>query len=117
MAYGFGIGSLTVLLDNLVDREVDAAAGGHNYLDYYACSAAAATRLAAIAQGADREVRALRRHRRHEAIVAGVLGFYLSAPATSSTYARPIKRALLAQASPAVWPIILAMRARHRIGG
>jgi tetraprenyl-beta-curcumene synthase len=115
-AYCFGVGSLTVLLDNLVDREADTAAGGHNYLGYYACPASAALRLVSIAQSAGREVGALRRRRHHEAIVAGVLGFYLSAPAARTGYARPIKRELLAQASPAVWPILLAMRARRSIG-
>jgi tetraprenyl-beta-curcumene synthase len=116
-AYCFGIGSLTVLLDNLVDGEADAAGGGHNYLDYYACPASAASRLASIAQSANREARALLRRRQHEAIVAGVLGFYLSAPGARTGYAHPIKRELLAQASPAVWPILLAMRARRWIGG
>ena len=35
-AYFPSIGALTVLLDDLVDRDEDAAAGAHNYLAYYA---------------------------------------------------------------------------------
>jgi tetraprenyl-beta-curcumene synthase len=115
-AYRFGIGSLTVLLDNAVDREADRVAGGHNYLDYYASSATAALRLASIARNVGADVRALPRHRRHEVLVAGVLGFYLSAPAARTTYARPIQRELLAQASPAVWTIFAAMRVRRWLG-
>ena len=34
-AYFPSIGALTVLLDDLVDRDEDAAAGAHNYLAYY----------------------------------------------------------------------------------
>lgn len=117
MAYGFGIGSLTVLLDNLMDREADAASGGHNYLNYYACPVSVAEGLSWIACRADTGVRALRKSHRHEAIVAGVLGFYLSAPEARTDYAQPITRELLAQASPAVWLILLAMRARRWIGG
>lgn len=35
-AYFPPIGALTVLLDDLVDREEDAASGQHNYMGYYA---------------------------------------------------------------------------------
>ncbi len=112
-AYRFGIGSLTVLLDNVVDREADLADGGHNYLDYYSRPAVAAVRLASIACGVSADLRVLHRHRRHEVILAGVLGFYLSAPGARTAYARPIKQELLAQASPAVWAILVAMRARR----
>jgi len=115
-AYGLGIGSLTVLLDNLVDADADADADTHNYLSYYGCPAVAATRLASIARGVDADLRVLPRRRRHELIAAGVLGFYLSAPEARSAYALPVKRALLAQASPTVWTILLAMRVRRRIG-
>jgi tetraprenyl-beta-curcumene synthase len=116
-AYCFGIGSLTVLLDNLVDRETDAAEGTHNYLNYYSCLAAAASRLASIACGAGADLRLLPRRRAHELIAAGVLGFYLSAPEAHTAYARPIKRALLADASPAVWTILGAMRVRRLLSG
>jgi tetraprenyl-beta-curcumene synthase len=116
-AYCFGIGALAVLLDNLVDRVLDAAVDDHNYLSYYDSAETAARRLATIAEEALVMLRRLDRHRRHEAVLAGVLAFYLSAPGAGAPYARPIKRELLAHASPAVWPILLALRLRRAIGG
>jgi len=115
-AYSLGIGALAVLLDNLVDRALDAAAGGHSYLGYYDSAEVAARRLAAIADETLVALRALPRHPRHEALLAGVLAFYLSAPAAAEPYARPIARELLAHASPAVWPILLALRLRRAAG-
>ena len=45
-AYFPSIGALTVLLDDLVDRDQDRAAGEHNYLDYYGDAEDAAERIA-----------------------------------------------------------------------
>lgn len=115
-AYAFGVGALTVLLDNLVDRALDAAAEGHSYLSYYNSAETAARRLTTIADETLVALRALPRHWRHEALLAGVLAFYLSAPAAADPYARPIARELLAHASPAVWPILCALRLRRAAG-
>ncbi|HZV75784.1 MAG TPA: DUF2600 family protein [Conexibacter sp.] len=114
--YYLGVGCLTVLLDNLVDREADATDGAHSYLDYYGCAAEAASRLAAIVELAGEATRSLRGRRRHEVILAGVLGFYLSAPGVRTDYARLIRTRVLERAGPAVWPILLMMRARRRFG-
>lgn len=116
MLYFMSVGSLTVLLDNLVDHDRDRRAGGHNYLDYYAGPEEAGRRLASIVEDARLAARALRlRRRRHEAIVAGVLGFYLSAPEARTPYARVIASQLLERASRAVWLILFAMRVRRRL--
>jgi tetraprenyl-beta-curcumene synthase len=106
------VGALTVLLDDLIDREEDLATGEHNYLTYYPDSRASAVRIALIAGRAKAATARLRKARRHRAILAGVVGFYLSAPAAGSGYARPIRERLLEALDPTVRPIMAAMRLR-----
>jgi tetraprenyl-beta-curcumene synthase len=112
-AYFPSIGALTVLMDDLVDRDRDAAACSHNYFDYYASSGAAAERIADILGQAEAAIGALRHRRGHAAILAGVLGFYLSAREADTAYARPIKARLLASSDRHVSPILAAMRLRR----
>jgi hypothetical protein len=106
------IGALTVLLDDLIDLDDDLRAGQHNYLGYCAGEEEAATRIGLLAGRARAATKGLRRERRHRAILAGIAGFYLSAPTASSGYARPIRERLLASLDPTVRPIMLAMRLR-----
>jgi tetraprenyl-beta-curcumene synthase len=101
-AYFPSIGALTVLLDDLVDREEDEAAGEHSYLRHYRSDADAAERLEAIAGLADRSVSTLPRSGRHRAILSGVLAFYLSSPGVAASGARSIRDRLLASSGPVV---------------
>ncbi|MGE5527098.1 MAG: DUF2600 family protein, partial [Methanosarcina sp.] len=112
-AYCPSIGALTVLLDDLVDRDADLAAGEHNYLGYYRDTEEAAERIAAIGREATTAVRALPRRRRHAAILAGVAAFYLSAPAAQSAYAAPIRQRLLEALGPGTKPLAAFMRLRR----
>lgn len=112
-AYFPPIGALTVLLDDLIDREEDLASGEHNYLGYYTSSEQAAARIALLASRARTAITGLRRARRHRAILAGVAAFYLSAPAAMSGYARPIRERLLKATDLTVRPIMVAMRLRR----
>lgn len=80
-AYFPSIGALTVLLDDLVDLDEDIASGEHNYVAYLADDAAFADRAGALANAAMTAIAALPRRGRHEAILAGVAGFYLAQPA------------------------------------
>jgi tetraprenyl-beta-curcumene synthase len=112
-AYFPSVGALTVLLDDLVDRDEDAACGAHNYLAYYACSEEAAARLDLIAQLARSALAGLRHRHRHAAILAGVAGFYLSAEQAETPYAQPIRDRLLRSTGPAVRPIVTFMRRRR----
>jgi tetraprenyl-beta-curcumene synthase len=112
-AYFPAIGALTVLLDDLIDRDQDAATGAHNYLAYYGDSEEAAARLDLIAHLARSGLTRLRHRRRHAAILAGVAGFYLSAAAAETPYARPIRERLLRSTGPAVRPIVAFMRRRR----
>jgi tetraprenyl-beta-curcumene synthase len=113
-AYFPSIGALTVLLDDLIDRDEDAASAAHNYLAYYASNEDAANRLELIARIAGTAIAELRHSHRHAAILAGVLGFYLSAEEAETPYARPVRDRLLRSAGPAVRPIVAFMRRRRR---
>ena len=79
-AYDPWIGALTVILDDLVDRERDADEGDHNYLGHYGSEAP--DRIDLLVAGAHRALRATRRRGVHEAILNGVLAYYLGRPAT-----------------------------------
>jgi tetraprenyl-beta-curcumene synthase len=112
-AYFPPIGALTVLLDDLIDRDEDTARGAHNYLAYYRDSEDAANRLELISRMAGAAIAKLRHRRRHAAILAGVAGFYLSAQQADTPYARPSRERLLASGGPAVRPIVAVMRRRR----
>jgi tetraprenyl-beta-curcumene synthase len=99
-AYFPSIGALTVLLDDLVDRDADRASGQHNYLDRYPDDAAAAERIEAIAGHARRSISPLPRSALHRAILSGVLAFYLSAPGARAAGTQPIRNRLLASSGP-----------------
>ena len=112
-AYFPPVGALTVLLDDLVDRDEDLAADAHNYLSYYRDAEDAANRIGFLASRGTASMAPLRQPRRHAAILAGVAGFYLSAPGADAAFARPVAAALLEALGPAVRPIVVAMRRRH----
>ena len=89
------IGALTVLFDDLVDRDHDLETGEHNYLDYYD-GRGGGRRTGSVCSPAVPSVhRASARWRLHRAILAGVAGFYLSVRAADGGYARPIRARLL----------------------
>jgi tetraprenyl-beta-curcumene synthase len=111
-AYFPPIGALTVLLDDLVDRDEDLAAGAHNYTAYYEDAEEAAARLALLAHRARAATAPLRNRDRHRAILAGVAGFYLAAPGARSPYAEPAAEALLHVLGPPVRLIATFMRRR-----
>jgi tetraprenyl-beta-curcumene synthase len=94
-AYFPSIGALTVLLDDLVDLEEDLAAGEHNYISYYADDQDVADRLGSIADRAEATLEPLPHRFRHEAILAGVIGFYLARPAARAPRWTPTRERLL----------------------
>lgn len=113
-AYQPPIGALTVLLDDLVDRDADRASGEHNYLAYYESPEAAAERMALIAARAEALVGRLPNAGRQRAILAGVAGFYLSAPAAETPCARPVRERLLEALGPGARFLAGFMRLRRR---
>ncbi len=115
-AYFPSVGALTVILDDLVDREADRAAGEHSYLPYYAGPEQAAERIAAIGTAASAALAGLPQARRHVAILAGVAAFYLSSPESETALARPIRERLFAVLGPAAGTLSVFVRLR-RLGG
>jgi tetraprenyl-beta-curcumene synthase len=113
-AYFPPLGALTVFLDDLVDHDQDAAAGGHDYLAYYRDGEEAAERLELISELGRAAIARLRQPRRHAAILAGVVGFYLSTPEADTPHAAPLRDRLLAASGPAVPPVVAFMRRRRR---
>jgi tetraprenyl-beta-curcumene synthase len=101
-AYFPSIGALTVLLDDLVDRDADRAAGQHSYLRHYPTDAAAAGRIEAVVDLARRSLSPLPRSSLHRAILAGILAFYLSSPGAAAPPARNIRDQLLSSSGPVV---------------
>jgi tetraprenyl-beta-curcumene synthase len=112
-AYFPPIGALTVLLDDLIDREDDRQAGEHNYLSYLANESEAVNRIGLLANRARAAITQLRQARRHRAILSGVAAFYLSASTVDSGYARPIRGRLFESLDPTVRLIMVAMRLRR----
>jgi tetraprenyl-beta-curcumene synthase len=112
-AYFPSIGALTVLLDDLVDREADEAAGEHSYLRHFSSDAEAAARLETIAGLADRSVSPLPRSGRHRAILSGVLALYLSSPGAAAPGARAIRDRLLASSGPTVRALAGVLRRKR----
>lgn len=120
-AYQPPIAALTVLLDDLVDREEDRAAGEHNYVDYYAGPVEAAERMAAIGERARALTATLPRAARHRAILAGVAAYYLGGTVADDGFAAPVRRRLLAALGPgtrvlAAFTGIRGRAARRRSG-
>lgn len=113
-AYFPPIGALTVLLDDLIDLDEDLSAGAHNYMTYFASNLVAADRLALMTSRARAAAAKLRHGRRHAAILAGVAGFYLSAPGATTSYAAPIRRRIIESLGFAVRPILATMRLSSR---
>jgi len=113
-AYFPPIGALTVLLDDLVDRDDDIAAGEHNYLDYYPSNEIAAERFAFLTRESQTSVARLRFDRQHAAILLGVGGFYLSTAAAKDDFGSPIRDRMLCALGAAVYPILAAMRVLRR---
>jgi tetraprenyl-beta-curcumene synthase len=107
------VGALTVLLDDLTDRDDDLSTGEHNYLSYCSGPEQAAARIGLLADRARAATTALRDGRRHRAILAGVAAFYLSAPSNRRGYAGPIRERLLDSLGPTVRPLVAALRLRR----
>ena len=99
-SYFPSIGALTVLLDDLVDRELDLAAGEHSYLRHYSSDAAAAERLERVANFARGEISRMPDPAPHQAILSGILAFYLSDPGAAAPGARRIRDQLLQASGP-----------------
>ena len=111
-AYFPSIGALTVLLDDLADRDEDAETGDHSYMSRYS-SDEAADRLDLILGLARGRLAELRHHRRHAAILTGVIAYYLGTPGAQTPFAAPARKRLLASSGPELRVISTFLRLRH----
>jgi tetraprenyl-beta-curcumene synthase len=83
-AYWPWAGALHSLLDSLVDRVEDAATGQFSLVGGYPSAAYAGGRLRLLAARAISDARALPGGRRHELVIASMVGYYLSGPAPAA---------------------------------
>lgn len=115
-AYFPWIGALHILLDSLIDRSEDVAAGHHCLVDHYASDVEAAIRLGAITARATRATELLPQSAEHATILAAMTSFYLSSPTASApgaaSAARQVRRSMGAQAAPTM----AVLRARRAMG-
>ena len=90
-AYFPWIGGLHSLLDNLIDKHEDEAAGHRSLVEYYGPQRAA-ERMRWMAEQAVRLAAALPHSRRHTVVLAGMIGNYLSTPEAHSPELAPGQR-------------------------
>lgn len=90
-AYFPWIGSLHSLLDSLVDRAEDAAAGQANLVAHYESLEQASERVATIAREAARHAGELPHASWHTVVLGGMVGSYLSKPEASAPAARSLR--------------------------
>jgi tetraprenyl-beta-curcumene synthase len=111
-AYFPWIGGLHSLLDNLIDKHEDEAAGHRSLLEYYGPQRAAQRMrwLAVEAMGATRE---LPHHRRHVVILAAMIGSYLSTPEAHSPELEPVSRSVLETVGALQRPTMLVFELRR----
>lgn len=114
-AYFPPICALSTLLDSFVDREPDALTDNHSAYGHYPNPEIAAERLALIASEAWIAAHELRHGARHAAIVAGIVGYYLSAAGSTSPDDEIAARAVTARLGFALTGIMATMRLRRRI--
>lgn len=112
-AYFPWIGSLHTLLDSLIDRREDAAAGQRSLLDYYASPQDAARGLARLAVESLRQATALPHGYRHSLVLAGMASHYLSAREATLPEALPASRSVLAAIGGLAAPTMLVMGVRR----
>jgi tetraprenyl-beta-curcumene synthase len=115
-AYFPWIGSLHLLLDSLVDRREDAAAGQRSLLDYYSSPEEAAARLGLLAAESVHRIRALPHGHQHGLLLAGMASHYLSMPEASQPDALLTARSVLAAIGGLASPTMLVMSARRAAG-
>jgi tetraprenyl-beta-curcumene synthase len=112
-AYFPPICAISALLDSLIDLPHDANTINHSFAAHYATSSHAAERYAAILADADGQLSRLRHARRHRIILAGITGYYLSAPEARDKFAHTVTTRAIDTASPVIWPILAVMRVRR----
>jgi tetraprenyl-beta-curcumene synthase len=116
-AYFPSIGALHSLLDHLVDRGEDAAAGQRNLIDYYPTTERAAERMWILARRAALAAEALpQADHRHTIVLAAMTANYLSDPAAAAPATAPIARTVTDAIGALIAPSLLVFKARALAG-
>jgi tetraprenyl-beta-curcumene synthase len=106
------IGGLHSLLDNLIDKHEDEAAGHRSLIEYYGPEQAA-QRMRWIAEKALEKANELPHSRRHIVILAAMIGNYLATPEAHSAELKPIGDSVLATVSALRRPTMLVFELRR----
>ena len=111
-AYFPWIGGLHSLLDNLIDKREDEAAGHRSLVEYYGPQRAA-QRMRWLAMEATRAAHGLPHSRRHVVILAAMIGNYLSTPEAHSPELEPVSEAVLETVGELQKPTMLVFKLRR----
>lgn len=111
-AYFPWIGGLHSLLDNLIDKHEDEAAGHRSLVEYYGPQAAAQRMRLLTGQALD-AARDLPRANGHRVILVGMIGSYLSVAQARTAALEPVASAVLGAAGPLVKPTLLVFKLRE----
>jgi tetraprenyl-beta-curcumene synthase len=111
-AYFPWIGGLHSLLDNLIDKREDEAAGHRSLVEYYGPERAA-QRMRWMAEQATRVADELPQSRRHTVILAAMIGNYLSTPEAHSSQLEAVSQAVLATTGALARPTLLVFELRR----
>jgi len=111
-AYFPWIGGLHSLLDNLIDKREDEAAGHRSLIEYYG-PLGAAQRMKWLAEQAARVARELPHHRRRIVILAAMIGNYLSTQEAHTSELEPVSESVLATVDELRRPTMLVFKLRR----
>jgi tetraprenyl-beta-curcumene synthase len=111
-AYFPWIGGLHSLLDNLIDKHEDEAAGHRSLVEYYG-PARAAQRMRWMAEQATCVARELPHSRRHTVMLAAMIGNYLATPEAHSPQLEPVSQAVLSTTGALAGPTMLVFELRR----
>ncbi len=111
-AYFPWIGGLHSLLDNLIDKREDEAAGHRSLVEYYGPQLAA-QRMRWLAERALQAARDLPHGRRHIVILAAMIANYLSTPEAHSADLEPVSESVLDTVGALEKPTMLVFELRR----
>lgn len=111
-AYFPWIGGLHSLLDNLIDKREDEAAGHRSLIEYYGPQRAA-QRMRWMAEQATLVARELPHSRHHTVILAAMIGNYLSTTEAHTSQLEPVSQAVLQTTGTLAGPTMLVFELRR----
>ena len=102
--------ALSTLLDAIVDRDSDRAAGAGSLLRFYPDAGQLSDALCSLARDARSFAEDLPDGSHHLMILTGVVAYYASAAEARGRFARPILEPLRRELSPLIFPTLAVMR-------